>query len=83
MQLIGNGSLSVLEALSRLQSEFDAQTTLLGKDIKSIMDKVDKKDRTFIRIVIKSPKEDRIGRGMCLEIFGNDTFLCPVRAMNK
>ena len=33
--------------------------------------------------MIKSPKEDRVGKDMCLEIFGNNTFLCPVRALNK
>ena len=37
----------------------------------------------FIRILIKSPKEDRIGNEMSLEVFVNNTFLCLVRAMKK
>ena len=81
--LIWNGSLRVHEALSRLQSEFDEHSTLLGEDFQMITEPINKKDRTFIRIVFKSPKENRVGRDMCLEIFGNDTFLCPVRAINK
>ena len=32
---------------------------------------------------MKSPKERRIGTGVKLEIFGNDTFCCPVRAWSK
>ena len=32
---------------------------------------------------MKSPKEDRIGRDMSLEIFWNDTFVYPVREINK
>ena len=81
--LIWNGSLRLHEALSRLQLEFDEQTTLMNDDVQLIREKIDKRDRTFIRILIKSPKEDTIGKDMCLEIFGNDTFLCPVRAIKK
>ena len=65
--LIWNGSLRVHEALSRLQSEFDEHSTLLGEDFQMITEPINKKDRTFIRIVIKSPKEDRVGRDMLLD----------------
>ena len=77
------GSLRVHEALSRSQLEFDEQSTLMGKDVQLISEKIDKTERTYVRILIKSPKEDRIGKYMCLEFFGNDTFLCPVRAIKR
>ena len=53
------------------------------EDVQVINETIDRKERTYIRILMKSPKEDRVGRDMSLEIFGNNTFLCPVRAINK
>ena len=81
--LIWNGSLRVHEALSRSPNDFDPQSTLLQSDVEIFDEVVDKAKRSVIKINIKSPKEDRVGRDVCLEIFGNETFLCPVRAMNK
>ena len=81
--LIWNGSLRVHEALSRSQTEFDPQTTLLMDDVQVINENINKTQRSYIRILIKSPKEDRVGKDMWLEIFGNDTFLCPLKAMSK
>ena len=81
--LIWNGSLRVHEALSRSQNEYDPQTTLLGSDVEIFEETINKVGRSVIKILIKSPKEDRVGRDMCLEIFGNGTFLCPVRALTK
>ena len=81
--LIWNGSLRVHEALSRSAKEYDPQTTLLKSDLKIVEESVNKTKRTVIKITLKSPKEDRIGRDMVLEIFSNNTFLCPNRAMAK
>ena len=81
--LIWNGSLRVHEALSRSQHNYDPQTTLLESDIELFKETINNVDRSVIKILIKSPKEDRIGKDMCLEIFGNNSFLCPVRALNK
>ena len=81
--LIWNGSLRVHEALSRSQYNYDPQTTLLKSDVEIFTESINHVNRSVIRILIKSPKEDRIGKDMCLEIFGNNTFLCPVRALNK
>ena len=81
--LMWNGSLRVHEALSRSQNVYDPQTTLLKEDVDIFNEMVNKVNRPVIRILIKSPKEDRIGWDMSLEIFGNGSFLCPVRALNK
>ena len=35
----------------------------------------------MIKLRLKSLKEDRIGNGTTIEIFKNDTFLCPVKAV--
>ena len=39
--------------------------------------------RNLLRVKIKSPKEDRIGTGTTVEIFGNGKFLCSVKALAK
>ena len=39
--------------------------------------------RTILEVQIKSPKEQRIGTGVKLEIFDNGTFLCPVKAFQN
>ena len=56
--LIWNGSLRVHEALSRLQNEYDPQTTLLKNDLEIIEETINSVKRSVIRITIKSPKED-------------------------
>ena len=71
------------EALSRSVNEYDPQTTLLKNYLELIEESINKVTRTVIKITIKSPKEDRDGKDMDLEIFGNNTFLCPNRAMSK
>lgn len=79
--LLWNGSLRVHEALSKSANTFDPQNTLLGGDLKIIEIEANKKIRHIIELKLKSPKEDRIGNGVILEIFANNTFLCPVKAL--
>ena len=81
--LIWNGSLRVHEALPREPNGYDPQTTLSPEDIEIVSERIGRGERSIIRILIKSPKEDRVGKYMTLEIFSNDTFLCPVRALQK
>ena len=79
--LCWNGSTRIHEILSRVQDNFDPQTTMLKNDIKLITKKVGKELNEIIEVKIKSPKEDRIGNGAVLQIFANNTFLCPVKAL--
>ena len=79
--LLYAGSLRVHEALSKSLCSFDPQTTLLGKDIQLTSYKVGSQERGMIKLRLKAPKEDRIGNGTTIEIFKNDTFLCPVKAV--
>ena len=81
--LVWAGSLRIHEVLSKNQSNFDPQTTLLSNNIEIVSVDCSGLERQLIRLKIKSPKEDRVGHGTTLEIFGNDTFLCPVRALKK
>ena len=81
--LLWNGSLRVHEILSKEKGQFDPQTTCLAENlsIKKVM--LDGIRRDVIQLHIKSPKEQRIGTDVQLEIFGNETFLCPVKALGK
>ena len=81
--LLWNGSLRVHKVLSKYKLNFDPLTTLCNKDVELIKFQNDKGERSLLRIFIKSPKEKRIGTGVKLEIFGNCTFCCPVKAWEK
>ena len=81
--LLFAGSLRVHEALARLQTKPCMQTTLLEEDVEIIQEKVAGISRKLIKLRLKSPKEDRIGNGSTVEIFGNQTFLCPIKALEK
>ena len=79
------GSLRVSEVLSRVKSfdSFDPITTLCAEDVELEREMVGTEEKSKIRLLIKSPKERRIGTGVKLEIFENGTFCCPVNAWNK
>ena len=81
--LLWNGSLRVHEALSRLQNTFDPDQTLLLENIDVTDVKIGGAFRSLIKILLKLTKEDRVGCNTILEVFGNDTFLCPVKALRK
>ena len=76
------GSLRVHEALSRT-NEACPQSTLLAKDLQIVDISLEGSMKTIIKLRIKSPKENRVGAGICLEIFENKTFMCPVKSIRK
>lgn len=45
--------------------------------------KVAENSRNVIKLKLKAIKESRVGAGTILEIFANDTFLCPKMALNR
>ena len=52
------------ELLARKEGEYDPQVTLLRKDVVLKTDEATKE----IQIKLKSPKEDRIGKGKIVDI---------------
>ena len=81
--LLFNGSLRVHEALSKTKEDPDPLTTLYKEDLELVKDNIGNDVKSFIRIHLKSPKENRVGAGVKLEIFENNTFCCPVKALTK
>ena len=78
-----HGSFRIHELLSRSSTEFDPSSTLLGSDIKEISLDVDEKNENILMVHLKSPKEDKLKAGVTVELFGNDTFSCPIKAFKK
>ena len=81
--ILWNGSLRIHELLSKNRNSFDPITTLCSEDVELVKFFDGNTQKTLLRIHLKSPKERRIGTGVKLEIFGNGTFCCPVRAWEK
>ena len=78
-----SGSLRVHEALSRSTTEYDPQQTLLKSDVSFQTVTTEKGKRDLIKLHLKAVKENKVGAGTTLEIFGNSTFLCPKKALDK
>ena len=76
------GSLRVHEILSK-ETVPCPHSTLFHEDLQVTEISINGNKKTIIKLRLKSPKENRIGNGVCLEIFGNDTFMCPARALKK
>ena len=75
------GSFRIHEILAREKMTFDAQTTLLGNNIR--VEYWQEKETNVMKIWLKSPKELRKGTGIAVEIFPTNNYLCPIRAFNK
>lgn len=74
-----NGCMRIHELLARKEGEYDPQVTLLRKDVVLKTDEATKE----IQIKLKSPKEDRIGKGKIVDIYENKGTICPVRAFER
>ena len=78
-----NGGFRIHEVLSRTESYFDPTFTLLGQDITIRKVKVGKGDWKIIQVKLKSPKEDRIGKEVLVDVYESKGCCCPVKAMEK
>ena len=77
------GSMRIHEALSRKAKSYDISQTLLAKDVSFITTKVGGKVRSIIKLKLKAVKESKVGAGTVLEIFANNSPVCPQRALDK
>ena len=76
-----NGGFRIHELLSREEDWFDKRTTLLDRDIKLVKDEEDGKQ--VLLIWLKWPKEDKIGKGVEVEVFETNSEICQVKALKK
>ena len=77
------GGFRVHETLSRAEGYFDPCFTLLRRDIRIKEIKVGKETEKIIQVRIKSPKEDRTGKEILVDVYESGGILCPVRAYEK
>jgi len=74
--LLFHGALRGGELLGQSTASFDPAFTLLRKDILAY-------SRDTIRIILKMPKEDKVGKATVVEIKATGTDICPMRAFEK
>jgi len=71
------GGFRIGEILSKLESTFDPDFTLLTKDVSCSLDEG---GRTVIHICLKCPKESKSATPTVVDLYQNDGPLCPVKA---
>ena len=77
------GSLRSGETLPSNKLVFVKGATLLNKHISKETRYIDGSNRSFLRLFLEAPKEDRTGRGVEVELFETVNFFCPVTALQK
>ena len=77
------GGFRIHEILSRRQGSYDPAFTLLGQDIKVVKVKVGGATMEVLQVLIKSPKEDRIGKDIIIDIYETKTGFCPVKYFKR
>ena len=78
-----HGSFRIHELLSRKGKEFDPTTTLLGCDLNLHTITIGDNQEEVLMVHLKSPKEEKLGGGITVELFSTGTFSCPVKAYKK
>ena len=77
-----NGAFRVHEILSKNETFFDEDFTLLVGDIKIRQGKENQGGR-FLEVKLKSPKEDKAGKAVVVEVFESKGPTCPVKAFER
>jgi hypothetical protein len=75
-----HGAFHIHELLCRLESQFDPDFALLGKDVKV---KDLKEGGRALEVKLKCPKESKAGKAVLVDIFETGGSLCPVKAYTR
>ena len=76
-----NGCLRIHELLARKEDEFDPQSTLLLKDVATVTREED--NSRELQLNLKSPKEDKTGKGKIIDIYESKGAMCPIKAFQR
>ena len=77
------GGFRIHEILAKSKNVFDSAFTLLGKDLKVTNIKVGKENLSTLQVLIKSPKEDRVGKEFIIDVYETKGSLCPVKYFQR
>ena len=69
--------------MSREPRMYDLTSTLLAKDVSMHTMKEEGRMVKYLRVHIKSPKEQRLSNGITVELFETGSEVCPVTAFLK
>ena len=75
------GSFRIHELLSRDSESYDQTQTLLGRDIKEEKTEIDGEEVGIIIIHLKSPKEQKLAKGVNVDIFSLCTEKCSAPSL--
>ena len=78
-----HGSFRIHELLSKVLHEYDPSLTLLGKDLTIENCSIDNHCVKVLKVWLKSPKEQKQGQGLMVEVFETKSEFCPVAAYEK
>ena len=77
------GSFRIHEILSKEGKKFDKLTTWIGSRIKISKSKIDDQVVESIVTFLRCSKEDKSGKGVYVEVFRNESFMCPLQAWHQ
>ena len=77
------GAFHIHEILSRAEGYFDPCFTLLSENIKLKNVKIGKETEKILLVTLKSPKEDRVGKEIVVDVYASHRLLCLVKAFEK
>ena len=77
------GGFRIHEILSRTKRFYDPAFTLLGNNIKIAKLRVGSETLSILQILVKSPKEDRIGKEIIIDVYETKGKFCPVKYYKK
>lgn len=78
-----HGSFRIHEILARETRTFDPDFTLLGRDVQLSAGTSDAGGRRRLSFSLKSPKEDRTGKTVKVDVYETFGTTCPVKAFCK
>lgn len=77
------GAFRVHEILCRKPDTYDPDFSLLVEDLKIVKSGTGPREIRTIQVLLKSPKENRIGNKVMVDVYGNGGECCPLRALDK
>jgi hypothetical protein len=78
-----HGAFRIHELLCRTETSFDPAYDLLRQDVKIETATYGGKTTRFLTVRLKSPKEQRDGKTVVVDVFESGGDICPVRAYRK
>lgn len=77
------GAFRISEILSKHESTFDPAYTLLAEDIQLCTVSVDGNTEEAVQVLVKAPKESKMGKSVLVDVYKASTHICPVKAFKK